>query len=150
MAELISRAQFAELTAPLLGLPVSRAWRGYGSAVFLELGAMSEYEGTGNPRGEATVMVEWDWRVEGTRSIRFGSSSGDRKLNRGIAALAGPAVVSIAVEGRLPELAVTLADGRELRSCAAVEGQPRWTVFLLDRSWVCVERGRLYRDRSRE
>ena len=93
-------------------------------------------------------MVDWDWRVEGPRSMLFGSSSPDRKLDAGIAALTGAVVAGVAVEGRLPELAVALADGRVLRSCAAVQGQPRWTVFLPSGEWLTPRRGRVHRERS--
>ncbi|HEY4010455.1 MAG TPA: hypothetical protein VGM11_09920 [Acidobacteriaceae bacterium] len=32
---------FAEFVKPAVGLPVSHVWRGYGSAIFLELGKLS-------------------------------------------------------------------------------------------------------------
>jgi hypothetical protein len=146
----ISRARFLELVGPAAGLPVSSTWRGHGSAAFLELGELRHDPGDdpaySHARGEITVMIQWSWRVEGPRSIRFGSDSPDRRLTNGIRRLAGDRVVSLDVEGRLPELVVTLASGRVLRSFMTAEGQPAWCVFLPDGGWIAVERGRLVHD----
>ena len=93
----------------LNGLSVSHTWRGYGSAIFLELGKLRPPErGGSNPRGEAHVMIEWSWRVEGPRSILGGSWSGERKLTNVVAGLKGLRVTSIALEGRLPEISIEL------------------------------------------
>lgn len=146
----ISRERFLELVAPAAGLPVSSTWRGSGSAVFLELGELRHDAGDepeySHARGEITLMIQWSWRVEGPRSIRFGSWSTERRIAHGVRRLAGDRVVSLAVEGRLPELAVTLASGRVLRSFMTAEGQPDWCVFLPDESWLAVERGSLIHD----
>jgi hypothetical protein len=143
---------FVELTRPLIGLPVSHSWRGHGSALLLELGRLRRVASTRlarearrpiNPKGEAGVMLEWSWRVEGARSIQVGSWSSDRRIDTGIAALTSRHVIDIRVEGRLPELIVGLSVGRWLRSFMTAEGQPAWTVFLRDGSWLTVERGRM-------
>lgn len=91
-------------------------------------------------------MIQWDWRVEGPRSIRFGSGSTERRITNGVRRLAGDRVVSVDVEGSLPELAVRLRSGRVVRSFMTAEGQPAWSVFLPDGSWLTVERGRLVHD----
>jgi hypothetical protein len=62
-------------------------------------------------------------------------------MDWGIASLKGTRVQSITLEGALPELRVALDDGRALQSFTTVEGQPEWTLFLKDRSVLCVERG---------
>ena len=93
-------------------------------------------------------MIEWSWRVERSRSIEFGSFSSDARMDRGIATLVGPTVTEIAIAGRLPELVITLSDGRILQSFMTEAGQPEWTVFLQDGSWLCVQRGRLVHDVS--
>jgi hypothetical protein len=69
----IDAEEFAELSQPIVGLPIAHAWRGHGSALFLELGRLHRVDLTrlvrrqkqsGNPKGEAGVMIEWSWRIE--------------------------------------------------------------------------------------
>lgn len=156
----ITRAQFTEFARPILGLPVSRAWRGHGSALFLEFGrlrhlpAVRTAKGRHKPthrKGEAGAMIEWSWRVERARSIEVGSWSTEQRLDAGISRLIGPRVADVSVTGRLPELLVGLSDGRWVHSFMTAEGQPSWTVFLPDGSWLTVERGMLiHDDRTRQ
>lgn len=47
----IAATQFETLTQPLLGLPISRAWCGHGSALILELGAVNGRYRSGKSRG---------------------------------------------------------------------------------------------------
>jgi hypothetical protein len=141
----ISRQRFATLTEAASGLDVGHTWRGYGSAIFLEIGRLRQGKRANNPRGEFSIMLEWSWRVESSRRIVFGSWSGDRKIAAGLRSLVGRAVARMSVEGRLPELVVELAGPRRVHSFMIAEGQPRWTVFLPDDSWVMVERGVLIR-----
>jgi|SRR5581483_135726 len=151
----ITIEQFHLLTRPLIGLPVSRPWRGYGSAIFLELGKLVE-ENWKKPdgacrttsKGEAGVMIEWSWRVEKPQSIWFGSWSGNRKITNNLSVLQGHSVVDITVEGRLPELVIRLSGGIWVHSFTTVEGQPQWCLFLRDHhnsnsEWVISRRGRL-------
>jgi hypothetical protein len=55
-------------------------------------------------------------------------------------------VKSVSILGELPELRVAFDDGRALQAFTTVEGQPEWTVFLRDGSWLRVTRGRLHRE----
>jgi hypothetical protein len=151
MKQAITREEFNNLTKNLVGLTVSRPWRGYGSAIFLELGRLHrepypDNKG-GSLRGEATVMIEWSWRVEGVRTIRFGSWSGERKMSNGIETLKGRKVEDVSVGCRLPEIVIRLSANLWVHSFTTVEGQPKWTLFLPDRSWLCVERGNLVREK---
>lgn len=153
-AHIISHMEFASLIHPLVNLRVSRPWRGYGSALFLELGRLhkeplargKEY----SLKGQATVMIQWSWRIERQGSIVLGSWSGERKMTNGIAQLKDRVVTAIALEGRLPELNLALSDGLWVHSFMTHEGQPEWTIFLFDGSWVGISRGRLYRWRYKE
>jgi hypothetical protein len=141
-------AEFAELTRPLVGLAVSRPWRGHGTCVVLELGPLTrQYRGSGHPRADVSIMVEWSWRVESRGAVRFGSWSSDPKINSGIARLRGLTIQELSSVGRLPELQVCLSGNHWLHSFMTAEGQPEWTVFLPDRSWLRVRRGRIVRER---
>jgi hypothetical protein len=114
----------------------------------LELGKLGRYERTGNPKGEAAIMLEWDWRVERRRAIAFGTSSSDGRMDRGIASLQNRMVEALTLEGRLPELLAHLSGGLLLRSLAAVEGQPQWSLFVSRSTWLTVRRGHIYRERT--
>lgn len=151
----ITARELEDFFAPLVGMTVSRTWRGYGSTLFLELGALHEEphppsrvnpEGSVSLKGEATVMIHWSWRVERPRSIAFGSWSTDRKMDFGITRLEGRRVERIAVEGRLPELVIALSDGVWVHAFNTSEGQPEWSVNLPDHSWIGVDGGLLVRD----
>ena len=65
---LVSESEFAELARAAVGLPVSHTWRGYGSAIFAELGRLrpperhpagSKLPPFRHPRGEVGLMIEW-------------------------------------------------------------------------------------------
>lgn len=148
----ISRERFRALTRPLIGMPISHAWRGFGSAVFLELGALTTVTRTSRKRGEytatfgeVTLMLEWSWRVESPGAIQFGSWSENPRITRGVASLEGHTILGVELEGRLPELVLTLDRKRWLHTFMTAEGQPQWAIRLHDDAWLGVNRGHLYR-----
>jgi hypothetical protein len=142
---------FAHRTGSLLGLRVSRPWKGYGSALFLEFGQLRpSYVGRKRrkplgPKGEATLMIDWTWRAERLRSIPFGSESSPRKITSGIAGFKGPRVEGIALLGRLPEIVVRLSGNAWVQSFGIAETQPQWVLFLQDGSYFHVLNGYLVR-----
>ena len=141
----ISIAQFDNFVRPLLGLSVSLPWKGYGSAIFLELGRLAPLEQRRNhQRGEAAISFEWDWRVEDSTSVLFGSSNSRPKIEKGISALQGTKIENIAVFGPVPELVINFSNGQCLRSMVMVSGDPQWNIRLLNGNWLSCEHGRLY------
>jgi len=137
--------EFRDLTRPLIGMGVSHVWRGAGTAIFLELGELTH--GTGrNAQGEASIMIEWSWRVERPQSVLFGSFSSLRKIEGQLQRLTGLTVEEIAVSGRLPEIVVRLSGNLWLHSFTTVEGQPEWSVLFHDGTWLGSRRGRLIRE----
>jgi hypothetical protein len=145
----ISERQFLALVKPMIGLPVSRAWRGHGSACFLEIGELHDLQlpsGKVSAKGEFGVMIEWSWRIESSRSIVCGSWSTEREINNGIESLSNSSVEEISTSNRLPEIAVRLSNKRWLQSFCTTGGQPRWTIFLrhFDNTvWITVMSGKL-------
>jgi hypothetical protein len=146
--QMLTHQHFTDLTRPLIGLTVSHTWRGHGSAIFLELGKLKPTRGGHHPKGQASLMLEWSWRIESPGSILAGSWSHERKLTNAVLALKGRKVAGLSLEGRLPELAVALTGGRWVHSFMTAEGQPEWTLFLPDGTWLCVERGRVLHDKQ--
>lgn len=122
---------FASFALPLVGLPVSHIWRGYGSAIFLEFGELNpgrlRRDGSpGNPRGEWTLGIEWSWRIEGKRRIWCGSWSEVDRWPRAFARMQGKRVASVSLYGRLPEISLGLSNGLHLLSMMTAEGDPEW------------------------
>jgi hypothetical protein len=125
--------KFVEMTTGLIGIPVTHIWRGYGSAIFIELGELKPgrllRNGTpGNPRGPFGLMIEWSWRIEGKRRIWCGSWSDDSRWPRVFACLLGSKVASISLVGRLPEIDMGLANGLHIVSMMTAEGDPQWAL----------------------
>jgi hypothetical protein len=123
---------FSLFTSPLIGLPVTRIWQGYGSAIFLEFGIVQprrRRDGSpGTPRGEGTLMIEWTWRIEGKRRIWCGSWSDGARWPGAFARLQGQTVTSIQLLGRLPEVYVGFGNGLYLASMMTAEGDPAWSL----------------------
>jgi hypothetical protein len=81
--------------------------------------------------------------------IEVGSWSTERRINAGIKRLTGSLISDVRVTGRLPELVLALTGSRWVHSFMTADGQPEWTLFLRDGTWLTVEEGHLIRDAAR-
>ncbi len=132
---------FSELVRPLLGLPVSHAWKGYGATLFVELGRLSPVFSKRDrrrldDRGEACIWIEYDWRVEDGASVLYGGSNTAHEIDRGFQSLIGATVASLRREGDVPELIVRFSNGHCLRTMATVTGEPQWCVQLPSGAYI--------------
>ena len=97
------------------GLVVAHIWRGYGSALFIEFGALVpsiviRKDGTpGAPSGEIGLMIGADWRIEDANTIVCGSDSEEGLWKPAFARLIGKHVVDVATFGRLSEILISLS-----------------------------------------
>jgi hypothetical protein len=128
----LSKPDFSEFVSPMIGLPVSHVWRGYGSALFIEFGELHNvrYKNgrvSGNPSGQIGVGIEWSWRIEGKRRIWCGSWSDESRWTRFFSMMLGSTVVSVNLFGRLPEIDLCLSNGLHLVSMTA-DGEPEWSI----------------------
>lgn len=142
MIRSITTEEFVTMASPLVGLNVSRAWIGYGTAAILELGTLREETGADGrsfQKGEATLMVGWSWRVEGPRAVVFGATSTRRQVSEGLATIEGKTLSAITVDGKLPELTLDLSNGMRMRSFMSADGDPEWLVMLADGCALFVE-----------
>jgi hypothetical protein len=144
---------FDRFSSSLIGLPLSRVWQGYGSAIFLEFGDVQprrRRDGSpGNPRGQWTLMIEWSWRVEGKKRIRCGSWSDGARWPRVFSRMPGGKVASASLFGRLPEIIVRLSNGLSVVSMMTAEGDPAWRLisrFEGGTKSLCVRSGKLHLD----
>ena len=146
-----TKEDFEQTTRCLIGLHISRPWRGIGPAFYAEIGPLTQtYKRTGHAKADCGLDFSSCWRVEGQRSVLFGSFSGKPKIQHGIESLTGLTVLDITVTGRLPELCVQLSDGRWIHTFATSEGQPDWSVFLNDNNWLRVKLGRVRKMSQRD
>jgi hypothetical protein len=125
--------EFTAFAAPLIGLPVSHVWRGYGSALFLEFGELrptTKRNGSpGNPEGEMGLMIEWSWRIEGRKSILCGSWSDELKWLRIFALVRNAVVDKATLFGRLPEIELCFSNDVRILSFMTAGGRPQWALF---------------------
>lgn len=134
-------------------MPISHVWFGHGSALFLELGALSEGRtrkdgSAGNPNGEVTVIADFGWRVERQRSIIGGAGDSKRRWASVSKKLRGASVLSAQTVGRIPELELQLSNGLWLVTFSRYEGQPTWAVLFraLGLGALHIKGGRLHVD----
>ena len=132
--EALSADALRALIAPLEGLPVSLPWKGYGSAVFLEVGALAPLSSKRQHHnsGEACIAVEWDWRVESGPVVLYGSSDSGPAIEVGLKTLQGLVVTSLTIEGRVPEIVVQFSNSHVFRSMLMTAGTPQWSIKALD------------------
>lgn len=140
---IVNRSDFKRLVAPLIGLSVNWPWRGYGSAIFLELGVLRRVlrkSGRGHRiDGEARIGIEWDWRVENACWIEFGSTSYDIELDAGLKTHQRRRIEAITIRGRVPEITIAFDDNRLLQSFMTNPGRPMWCVYLPDGSYIGID-----------
>jgi len=145
--------QFDEFRRALIGLDVSHVWRGYGSALFVEFGALKTDVGTRrdgsqcNPQGELCLMVEWSWRIENRTSILCGSWSDESIWQATFDRLKGAQVAEASLFGRLLEISIELTNGLFIVSFMTAEGDPEWALGDCRASeasrWLSVQDGQL-------
>ena len=133
------------LVQPLIGLTVSLPWKGYGSAIFLELGELALLDSgrQHHNKGQACISVEWDWRVEAEETVLYGSSNSGPEIESGIVALRGTTIHGLSVVGQVPELRVQFSNGHRLCSMVMVSGDPEWSIRLPDGRRAYPKGGRL-------
>ncbi len=119
----ISEKEALKFTTPFIGKRVNRVWQGNGSAIFLEIGELSDN------KGELTVMIEWSWRVENENSIEFGSWSDDSRFPALLEKLNGKILQSISFQSRLPEVVIKLSSNIWVCSFSTVDGDPEWALI---------------------
>lgn len=135
----------------LIGLPVAHVWQGAGSAIFLEFGSLSpprtKRNGTpGEPTGEWSLGIEWNWRFERPRSILGGAWSAPHRWPGFFRQVLGTTVADLRSFGALPEIELQFSNGMRLCSFMNDAGQPQWSIIARRSASIetwHVERGRI-------
>ena len=128
------KATFQEFVRPLIGMPVTHVWRGYGSTIFLEFGQLtpqtrSDGNHSPNPKGEWSVGFQWSWRLEGKRRIWCGSCSEEDRWLHFLRKVVGAKADEVELFGRLPELMIKFSNGLHLLSFMTSDGDPQWSFI---------------------
>jgi len=144
---IVSRDEFLDLTRPLTGLKVSLARQVNGCTLAMDLGRL---EPTPGPRrylrGEVSILFDWDWRFEMDSGIVFGSSSSDPFIYAQLTSLGDRSISGVRLERGTPDLVVELGGGLRVRSASCAEGDPRWSLWLSDSSWLYCAEGALHHE----
>jgi hypothetical protein len=143
---LLKLEDFSALVSSLESKVVSHAWKGYGSAIFLELGTLVPSKR--HPSGEASISLEWDWRIESNTEIVGGSSQDGAQIDNLVRSLIGLEIAAIEISAAPCELCITLSDSKRIRSMAAVPGDPQWSINLSSGRWLSSVSGALKIDDS--
>lgn len=128
---------FEALAKSLVGQPISHIWRGDGPTIFLEIGKLTSStrrrrDGSlGNPRGQLTLGVESNWRVEDDHSILCGSRSEEELWPATFQRLQRDRIQACRLLGALPEVELVSEAGLRLLSFSTTTGQPEW--YAIDR-----------------
>lgn len=141
---------FLALAAQLEGMEVTHLWRGHGSALFLEFGALAPRQrrdgSPGHPEGEVSLAIEWSWRIESANAIVCGSWSDEKLWEPTFQLLRNRKVEQLKLFGRLPEVSLSLSGDLHLLSFSTTDGQPQWSVADRrgnDHVWFSVRDGQL-------
>ena len=118
----------------IVGMKISKTWQGAEPCLFLELGRLRRVKtphGT-SLKGRATIMMQSVWRVDGPRSISFGSLFGAKARARRLSDLVGTAIDTFEIDGATRELVLSLSDGKTLRTFTEYTSQPQWVILVKD------------------
>lgn len=123
---------FAQVAKDLVGMELSHLWRGHGTALFLEFGKLSERlrnDGSvGNPIGEISVGLEFDWRIEVDRRLLIGSYGDQQLWPKLFKSSMGKRASHVELFGDVPELRVVMAERERLLSFSLDDSGPEWGV----------------------
>ena len=124
---------FWEVANSVKAMELSYYWKGYGSAIFLEFGELTERfrkDGTpSNSQGQITVGIEWSWRVEDKTSIICGSWDEEELWQPTFDKLIGNRIKTFNLFGQLPEIELIFETDLRVLSFATTKGQPGWMVI---------------------
>jgi hypothetical protein len=148
----ITRKEAEEKIAQLEGMFICHTWKGYGTAVFLELVKSLKDSEISIPKeasktnlvGKADIFM-WYWRVEQDMKIICGSSDSMPEIEEGICCLNGLKIESIKVIGIIPELVIILENGfRVLSFNSASSSDFNWHLKQIDEKYICYEETQFY------
>ncbi len=125
---------FHQIAHALRGARISYVWRGYGSALFVECGLLSESQvrrkdgSSGNPKGRWSIGLDCDWRIEAESRVLCGSHDEEATWATTLGGLVEDEIASVEMFGDVAELRVTLQSGKQLLTFALDHSGPEWSL----------------------
>lgn len=138
---MITSKEVESLLIELRGSEVTNAWRGYGSAIFLELGHLMN-RGVREPRGEQTIAIEWSWRLQDQHSVLLGSWDDNNLIDQFPNTVIGETIGSLGLFTELNELDIKFKSTRRLLSFTTTFGDPQWYIRFKNNNYLAVEKSR--------
>ena len=137
-----------KVNSSLKDMPITYAWRGHGSAIFLELGDLNKVQRKNHPKGEFSVMLDCDWRIENKNLIQCGSFCEAEEIEEAIQSLVGDSIAHLETIGDLKELVLVLNSGRKVVSFTSVVGDPEWCLFLPNKMALGAKNGEVFSENA--
>jgi hypothetical protein len=143
-------SSFQQFCAPLIGMPVTHIWRGYGTALFLEFGDLHPRRlldgSSGNPAGDWELMITSGWRIEERGLALCDSESDDSRWQQVFRRLMNTKVERTSLIGEPSEVAVDFSNEFQLISMTVAQDSPHWTLFDNRKNpatWAAIKSGAL-------
>jgi hypothetical protein len=133
----IDEARFGQIAGPLVGLAISAVWLGDYTALYLEIGPLTDVYPSGRPKAEHTAYFGFHWVLESDAGQELSSTEDGAAVRIG-SALTGDRVAAVVVSPTC-ELALALSSHRRIRSVASEPAEPEWALHLPSGSCIAVE-----------
>ena len=131
----IAEEKAVEFIQAVVGKKVTHIWRGYGTAIFIEVGVLTKDDSENNPSGEFTIAIEGTWRLEEKDKVIYGADNDDVTLTKSIKCLEDLEVTNIKFFGRLKEIEIEFDNSIYLSSFAMNSGELEWSVRS-NKTWL--------------
>ena len=133
----IDEARFGQIAGSLVGLPISAVWLGDYTALYLEIGPLTDVYPSGRPKAEHTAYFGFHWVVESGAGQELSSTEDGAAVHIG-SALTGHRVAAVAVSPTC-ELVLEFSAHRRICSVASEAGEPEWALHLPSGSCIAVD-----------
>ncbi|MBS1561004.1 MAG: DUF3027 domain-containing protein [Bacteroidetes bacterium] len=130
----MNRDQAQERIRQHVGARIVRAWKGHGSALFLDLE---------NEPVTKSIFAGYYWRSEREGVIEAGWGDPNPAIVEFCKTLDGMTIAAITISDGVPELVVELADGRSIRTIT--HDEPLWHVNVGPKLYVFVDESWTFR-----
>jgi hypothetical protein len=147
---MMNQQEMYGLISKILGKKISLAWFSDYSAMYLEIGDLHPGKillngKTGKPRGEYTIYVGYDWRIERLKTIVGGLNFSKKRHEKLAQILVGKEIIAINCFGRIPEISIEIARNIWISTFGIDGHQPEWSIRIEANpfSCLCVENGEI-------
>jgi len=139
--KIVSQKIAEDFLSPFKNQHISHLWHGAGSAIFLELGDLTDI-GKKHPKGELGISIEWSWRIESSSNILLGTFSEDEEIFNISKLLLGKKLIQTSFFARIKEIQIELSDNTWLSSFSTTDGDPQWSARNRAGEYLYFQKGK--------